>query len=229
MIPVSQCHVVATNPSSGVVLLQFPNSFDMNWSLFRPQEFYESANDSFRGKYFSVSAYMRWYAMNEHKRKKKSPNATGFDYLDRVLGLNIPGDIFINFFDVFGEADDIRPQEQEVYDKVACVLEVDDLRDTDFYVIAYYQGSGDSSVLDHELAHARFALDPKYRADATRIVKENWSPALEKAMRKRGYGDNVLVDEAHAFSLTQWGKWFPWYLRDKQARKMRREIRKALL
>lgn len=199
---------------------KFPNSFQMNWYMFRIQEFYESPE--FQGKHFTTTAYMHWYAANEHKRKKKTPNAGGFDYLTRVLGLNVPGISFTAFFSLFP---DVRPEEKVIADLVKKELGIESLYEEVFYVLGHYPTIKEDDALSHELMHARFYLDGEYRDEVTKLVHLHYSPALERALLKRGYCKEVLIDEMAAFSLDGHAKWFPWWRRDKEARQLQAALR----
>jgi len=125
----------------------------------------------------------------------------------------------------------IRAREEWLESQISVCLGVTDICDEDapeFYVIGTYKGNRNAkSTLAHEMAHARYFLDPEYNAVVTSLVIKNWSKALERALRKRGYDASTYIDEMHAFALTGWGEWFPWYLRDKAARRLRRVLRRA--
>ncbi len=222
--PMNEGEITTSQPFPGCVLLTFPNSFMMNWYMFRLQEFYESPE--FAGKYFTVTRYMSWYAAREHNRKKKSPNNSGFDYLTRVIGLNIPGISFTQFYTEFAAYADHRPEEVTVKRLVLAELGTTDLRLQDFYVLAnYVTKNKKDDALAHEVMHGRYYLDADYRGIVDTEVARNFSPALEKALLKRGYCRAVMMDEMHAFCLDGHSPWFPWWRRDKEARELQRRLR----
>ncbi len=224
--PMNEGEVTTSQPIPGCVLLTFPNSFMMNWWMFRIQEFYESPE--FAGKYFTTKRYMAWYAALEHNRKKKSPNISGFDYLTRVIGLNIPGISFSAFFGEFEEHNDVRSEEYTLRRLVMAELNVSKANLLlDFYVIGTFPTTcKEDDALAHEIMHARYYLDDDYRATVQELVFKHWSPALQKALLKRGYCNEVLIDEMHAFCLDGHSSWFPLWRRDKEARNLQRALRK---
>jgi hypothetical protein len=70
------------------------------------------------------------------------------------------------------------------------------------YVIGIYN----SQSIAHELLHAKYYMDEKYR---TKIIAE-WNDLPEKTrshitifLKKLGYGDNVIIDEYQAYRYTE--------------------------
>lgn len=202
------------NPFPGVVHVQFTDSYQMNMTMIRFQESYESPR--FAGKDFSLEEYMDWYAYNEHKTRFWRPSVRGFDYLTRVLGTNVPGDSFKITFERLSFADDLREKEKALYDEVRGAITEGQWESGRFYVIGTYGSS--KVVVAHELAHARWGLDPDYKEAMEGIVTELLTPGFQKAILKRGYSPDMVKDEAHAFALTGWPRWFsplwtPWKFR----------------
>lgn len=244
-----------TFPAGTAFHFEFPTSYSMNMTMVRFQEFYESAHPSIQGRRFSLEQYMDIYARTEHKEwyglgllgwwlRRRNPTVKGFDYLTRVLGTNVPGYAMSDFIDLHVKEETLRDREAWMEAVLKQKLGVDDITTIYadvgpgspvwerpfFYVIGTYKGDRDAKgTLAHELAHARFYLDDEYRTAATILVMKNWSPALEKALRARGYAPDTDIDEMHAFALTGWAEWFPWHKRDKMARNLRRALRKEFL
>jgi len=71
-----------------------------------------------------------------------------------------------------------------------------------FYLIGTVKG--DDRALDHELAHAFFWKDEEYRNDMISLVNSipNKDELLRILKEERGYGKDVLFDEAQAFLST---------------------------
>lgn len=90
----------------------------------------------------------------------------------------------------FGELDE---SEQAIVDLV---------KDKEKYGIAIY-AKQTKVVREHELAHALFYLDQKYRDKCSIIVKSHWdklTPFIEKLSVM--YDDENLVDELHVYAGT---------------------------
>jgi hypothetical protein len=237
-------------PNGRAIHIEFPTSYSMNMTMIRVQEFYESPHPTIQGRRFDLEDYMDIYAATEHKEwsglgwlwlygawlRRRNPTVKGFDYLTRVLGTNFPGYVFSDFVGAHRVDDSLRTREVWLESQISVCLDCPDIYYLDpeemaakvpgYYVIGTYKGDRDAKgTLAHELAHARYFLDPEYNAAVTSLVVKNWSPRLEKALRKRGYDASTDIDEMHAFALTGWPEWFPWYMRDKQARKLRRLLK----
>ena len=63
--------------------------------------------------------------------------------------------------------------------------------------------SGEASTLSHELCHARFALDARYRAALLASWEDTWQPKLGKWMGDLGYHRSRHADEFGAYLLTE--------------------------
>lgn len=179
----------------------FDTAWDMNMTLVRIQEFYESPK--FRNKHFTLEQYMDWYAETEAKKNKDG--TVDFDYTSRVYGLNFPGKIVKSFIEKFDAG--IRPREQWFLDRLSTQV---DIEDDNYYVIGTFGTcSEEKETLDHEIRHGMYYLLPKYRREINKVLDKHWSKTktYRKDVLRRGYGKSVLKDEMHAFALTGWPEW----------------------
>lgn len=209
------------------LLIRFANSFEMNMTMVRLQEFAEGPVHT--GQVFTLEEYMNWYAYNEHKKNKKAPLELGFDYLTRGIGCNVTDRNVDAFFALYTE-DMLSERERWLCDTVT--RWATSIGGPPYYLITYYGGTkltrDERETIQHEVAHVRFAMDLEYRNKAMEIIRRYPCPSLYDACRKRGYGEHVVLDEAHAFALTGWPKWYPWYQRPPLAYRLKRALREAL-
>ena len=216
-------HIEEIEP--GIVWCRFENSYEMCMAFIRVQEFYECKE--FMGKFFTLEEYMDWYAYNEHEAGCDGMEL-GFDYLTRIYGCNVPSEDFHKFIKVFG-LDGLRPREMALYSKIHELLG-DRYKGEQWYLIGSYGPRGkepDPTVIPHEVAHARYGLNPGYRAVVDRMLATYWCQPLADAVLERGYSEEVSRDECHAFALTGWPDWFPWYKRGPSAYRLRRKLKEA--
>lgn len=182
--------------------LSFENSYEMNMTMVRLQEFYESPE--FANKYFTLEEYMDWYAYNEHDSGKKI-TFKGFDYLTRVVGTNIPGNYIKEFRTLFT---DLSKRERLLFDIV------DSFNVNFSYIISSFTNPEQFEDLQHELAHARYDFDKDYARTVELIVLKYFTSSFNNAIIKRGYSESNVIDEMHAFALTGMPKWYPFYRRN---------------
>jgi hypothetical protein len=170
-----------------IFLLEMEQNDDLAMAFLRCQTFYEW--DEFKGKEFTIDEFKRWFCKN-------FPSANGkFTYPKEFYGFNVPSSAIMNCYTV---NDERNKYDNFFLDRVMEIMK----RSTDFYLIGIR--SGDHDTLDHELAHAFFWSDEDYRNDMTALV--NKLPDKEKMLNilstERGYGEDVLIDEAQAFMAT---------------------------
>lgn len=187
--------------AENIIELKFPSQYLLNSTLIRMQEFYESPNDRFRGKHFTLDEYMDWYAAS---------NKSGvFDYFTYWYGFNLPGEVLINFFKTF---DDTRPKEQDIFDALLYTLcKIDSegnfvgWNTNKFYVIGTFEYPGLAKTVAHELAHAYYYLDPGYRSSCEALYR-CLSPVVRAKVAVRlidiGYSEEVIEDETQAYFAT---------------------------
>jgi hypothetical protein len=169
----------------GVYHLEYENYFDMGMSFLRMQEHYESSSDDYKGKFFDVFEYMRYYTQKEKKQY--------FSYTDDYVGYNIPSYVI----DKFIKRKDLNLFEKDLFYKISKI------KNKKYYLIASKMGVKD--VLDHELAHALFYINEEYRLRTTELVLKIPSKTIKQInnkLRKMGYSDSVYIDETQAYLAT---------------------------
>lgn len=147
-------------------------------TFMRFQEYYESPNPDFRNKIFTVGQVRSWYSITY-----------GADtYHHDWIGFNFPSKVLIPFKQ--GLFDPLTDEEKNL-------LEFFKYRYDDFYII----GAQDKSVLRHELSHALYASNKKYKTEIDILILKN-KFKLKKAsiyILNKGYCKEVLNDELQAY------------------------------
>ena len=157
--------------------LIFPSAHLTCRTMVRFAEHFEGVK--FRKKIFSLRQFKRWYT--HHKGI--------FSYYDDWGGFNIPSYVFDSF--KTGSFDPLSYGEKDVLSQLP--------PDGTYYVIA--SGQEDSTVIRHEMAHACYYLNEKYRQEANRITQN--LPGIDKVKRQllfMGYHPEVIDDELHAYA-----------------------------
>lgn len=188
-------NIDANTPCRNVLHLVFDTKYAVASSMMRLQEFYESPFPDIRNSFFSTEAFMDIYA-----RENKN-----FTYTLDWDGFNVPSDVFYRWATVFGNNNALLPKEKEL---IACVLRhaAEFAFDEDFYIIATCRESVDvDDIVRHEICHALYALDKKFKSEAMELVKLMPEDHKEKMffwLGKRGYCRDVLLDETIAYMST---------------------------
>jgi len=161
----------------------------------RVQEFYESDNDEFRGKKFSIWRYMEWYS------KSRSGS---FSYPSDWSGFNIP-------FEILEECYNIHDENETPYDGVMrwIINEVGKKKKSHLaYVIGIVTNDEDNTVLDHEICHGMYYIDSEYRARADSATEElelkhgKEFRKFRKNLISMGYHEDVVRDELQAYLIS---------------------------
>ena len=206
---------MASHLASGQLYRVIPNvyamviadKYDRAMLFCRYQEFYESPFDNIRGKYFTLEEYMRQYT--------KHYNADMFTYPSDWEGYNIPSHVLSKAVERFENDTYYDMLMQDVY--YTCKEDCNDK----FYLIG--TDKVDSLVMKHELAHALWYVNKKYKTSAQRLVnaipKEDYAKLYMK-IKKMGYADDVIDDEIQAYMSTTW--------RNKYADKFKKHFNKHL-
>lgn len=166
-----------------IVHLNFATQKQLALTMSRPQEFYESNLDQFRGQVFTWAEFVEQFTTDDGE----------FRRLQDWSGYNIPGDVLDQFFELF----DLSQCETELAHSVS------QLRGHSYYVI----GTSDSTpgVIDHELVHAHYYLNRQYRDQANTLV-DQMDPVvfgdLAQLLSEWGYDHSVIVDEVNAYMST---------------------------
>ena len=165
---------------------------DLGLLFLRAQEYYESGNPEFIGKQFTMMDYIRWYTLNMSDEKS-------FTYFTDYVGFNIPGNMLDDYLQTV--IHDLTSYDLVFARIIEGIKRLE--RNPKYYVIGAL--SKGLSVVEHEISHAMFYLKPAYRETATKLVNELEQEVIDKIMielKKEGYSETVLFDEAQAYMST---------------------------
>jgi len=175
--------------SSGIYHIKFTHQVLMASTMMRSQERYECPSADLRGRAFSVSEYKAW--------EREQNQVQGFRYYEHWPGFNVPGEVVR----AVSCSDSLLPQEQALMD----LLEhAGAFKCRNFYVIGTCDEDDDSTCLYHEVCHALYEVDAKYReaVDAELdVIAEGLMCRMKGWLRCEGYANvsRILNDEVHAY------------------------------
>ena len=177
---------------NNILFFEFKTQKELALTFFRVQEFYESKNDSLLNKSFSVFDFL-----NESMDKE------GYlDYFYFWSGFNVPGYAFNSWVSCINTNHFTYME----HDLINAVWDNANIHE-DFYIIGAKKG--DKATLNHELAHAFYYVDFKYRVEMSEITdkfKEKQRKSYKKMCKilsKMGYNESVLDDEIQAYFSTE--------------------------
>lgn len=151
---------------------------ELGRTFIRFQEFYESPNADFRGKIFTLGMVRQWYSV-----------MYGADtYHHDWTGFNFPSRVLIPFKQ--GLFDPLTTEEIEL-------LNLFKYRTDHFYIM----GAQNADTLRHELSHALYDSNTKYRTEIDNYINKN-KKQLAKAKKyilDKGYAKEVINDELQAY------------------------------
>lgn len=149
---------------------------ELGITFMRFQEFYEGIE--FKDKIFTVGQLRNWY----------SETYGSNSYHTHWVGFNFPSKVLRPFKD--GLFDPLTNEEQSL-------LNLLKYRNDDFYII----GAQTSSTLRHELSHALYASNIKYRNEIDNFLLKNKNKLnkTNKYILDKGYCKDVLNDEIQAY------------------------------
>src|SRR5262245_50482613 len=165
-----------------VFLVEFRTQYELAATFLRFQEFHESRR--FRDRVFSLEEFMDWYA-GKHG---------SFTYYEDWSGFNVPSQVLKPFRD--GKFDPLLEKEKRFLDLFAKTR-------GDFYIIGVARSGEEqnSAVMSHELAHALFHTNQRYRTEVSATLRQYDTRRVKRILASLGYCDQVLVDEVHAYLL----------------------------
>jgi len=181
-----------TEKAPNVYLALFHIRYDLCMSFIRIQEFYESPNDSFRGKFFTLEDYIDWYSFQEGAKGE-------FKYATQWSGFNIPGIVLQEWIKIYS-IHRMRDKEIELLDKLRPFSKKG--YDNLYLIGACKEDKKHEATIEHELSHAMYTLDESYRNECERLLAEisvDKKNRYIKILRTAGYADNVLNDEMQAY------------------------------
>lgn len=151
---------------------------ELGLTFMRFQEHYESDNPLFRNNVFTQGQLKRWY----------SETYGSNSYHSHWIGFNFPSKVLMPFKE--GLFDPLTIEEQRL-------LDLFKYRSDNFYII----GAQNNSTLRHELSHALYASNPKYKNEIEKFLLKNKNKLKQslKYIKDKGYCDGVLFDEMQAY------------------------------
>jgi hypothetical protein len=160
------------------VLISADSQEELADSFMRFQEFYE--NPHWADKIFTVGQVKKWYS------EKYGADTYRFDW----HGFNFPSCVLKPFKE--GLFDPLTENEHKI-------LSFLKYRNDNFYVI----GSNTDDVLKHELNHALYYTNKKYREETNNLIDSNKKQLKNvfSHILKLGYHKKVLYDETQAYCL----------------------------
>lgn len=184
-----------TEPYKDIFIASFYSSYQLGMSFVRMQEFYESPYKEIRGKYFTLENFMDIYHLYF--------NTKSFDYHTRFKGYNFNGFNLLNFIRVFRRSEKyFREKERHLINAIFHFTDYKKLERQ--YLIGCLKE--DENVIEHELSHALYSLDPIYREQSKEIVNRMSSEFREKVrnnLKKSMYSELMFEDEIIAYALKE--------------------------
>ena len=167
-----------------------PDRYHRAMLFMRVQEYYESPNPKFRGKKsFNIWEYIEWYS-----RK----NNDSFSYAAHWTGFNFPLDVALICYDTL---EDVYTPYDDIMHKIAWDIYEMNKDSGKAYVIGVADLT--STTFQHELCHAYYHINKKYKKEMDAITKEI-DPKIHKRMLKNlvnmGYTKKVFNDEIQAYT-----------------------------
>lgn len=151
---------------------------ELGLTFMRFQEHYESANPLFKDNIFTQGQLKRWYS------ETYGSNC----YHQHWVGFNFPSKV-------------LEPFKQGLFDPLTTeetrLVELFKYRGDNFYII----GAQNNSVLRHELAHALYGANPKYKKEIDQFLYRNRHKIkkVSNYILSKGYCKEVLNDELQAY------------------------------
>jgi len=172
-----------------VLFVESDTQYALTSMFMRVQEFYESPL-GVKGRYFSTEEYMDLYAASR-------PDGH-FSYYSDWCGFNIPSHILLRFFEIFKY--DFTAKESMLMSLVRS-RSPEDI----FYLVGVCKEKKTKIATKHELAHAYWYLDTKYKEkmlDKINDLPDHLYIKAEDHLVSIGYDVAVLTDEMQAYLAT---------------------------
>jgi hypothetical protein len=181
-------HTYIPLPQGKVLSIIFDSRRDLTLAMARVEEFYEGPK--VKGQHLSWAKWLMAYTSPEGK----------IDYFEKWSGFNIPREVFVKWY---------SNVEISGYDDFPENLMIDIATDIVpwNYLIATDSTSDDPTAFAHEMAHARWALDPEYRKETRRKLRQielRHYRQMCAGLLADGYPDDeaIFEDEVQAYLST---------------------------
>jgi hypothetical protein len=164
-----------------ILVVEVENKFDRAMLFCKAQEFYESPNYDFRGKYFSIWDYLKWHEAEY-----------GESYTMRWEGFNVPmevakmGTVMIQTFYDIWFAEIIK----EYGSSAKYIIGVDAIG---------------SPIYEHEMAHGLYYTNSEYKLEMELAIGELSNEESEwcnNFLSMEGYADDKINDEIQAYMVS---------------------------
>ena len=178
-----------SKPIKNCLLFEFDNRKELTLSFCRAEEYYEG-KPSVNGKYISFETFIDEFMTDDGV----------IDYFYSWSGFNIPSKYYLEWSNQ--NAADKTKWELKLANVISQKLDIS----KPFYIIGALEGAHD--VINHELAHALYSLNEKYKSSVIEISLQFRNKHLVeytkiiKKLKSMGYGDNVAEDELQAYMST---------------------------
>lgn len=172
--------MIVKSSNNNIIHLHAETQYELCRTFLRPQEFYEGEFEEVKGNVFTLDTYMDLYAERHGN----------FTYLSDWGGFNIPSNAYEEFLSRFKLCEKER--------RMANLVNSHKPKGR-YYIIGTY---GEGSALDHELAHAKYYLNDKYRKHVDYLTNDlPYSAFLDIKVHllNGGYCEDVLYDEIQAY------------------------------
>lgn len=180
-----------------IYLLSFEDKYELAMHFLRAQEFHECPNPEFKGKHFKLMDYISWYS--------KEHNGV-FSYAKDWDGFNVTGKVLrklYNFNDTTTPRGDWNERDFFIREICKFIHAQTSFNSWDFSLLGAMED--DVDTIDHELAHALYAMDPAYKGrqhEARLALAEKETELHDRlcqALTDIGYAPEVIVDELQAY------------------------------
>ena len=176
-------------PIKNCLLLEFNTQKDLALAFCRVEEYYEG-QPKLNRNYTSFVDFIDFFMKDDGS----------INYFNYWSGFNIPGDAYMEWSQ--------QNMSDKTYWELALAEEITKKLDLTepFYVIGGKKG--DMNVIDHEIAHALYYMDESYKAEMEEMNYNFFKQhrmqysKMVKALKKMGYGENVIKDEVQAYMST---------------------------
>ncbi len=189
-----ECTLIVNEVVEGILHVKAKTQYELTSTFMRVQEFYESPYGEIREVFFTHERYMDICA---YGNKRSADNEIVFSYLEDWNGFNVPGDAFEKWIKVF--KGNLWEKEKQL---IECVKEAKTTKK--FYVIGTHD-EAEKGDIEHELSHAWYYLDSKYRKKMHKNLDKLSTLArkqIKDNLMEEGYRDTVIDDEAIAYLST---------------------------
>jgi hypothetical protein len=171
-----------------IFIVTTDNQYDLAMLFMRAQEYYESPFKQIKGKEFTIIKFMELYS--------KRFGDGSFTYTTDWAGFNVPSKVLNT---LYGPGYKYHINDPNEYDEYMEVI-LSSIKSKEFYLIGAVKK--DTATIEHELCHARFALDKEYRKRVREILKmlpNKMKKKIENYLLAIGYCQGTLEDELQAY------------------------------